>query len=481
MLLTGILNENAACFMKHSSLGCLPECYFFAGPHYSLKTLPIWISVPPAPPNKYRSAGWQLSWGDSAAVSTVSEANKHLLQLANAAGVIFVEQSQMTTAAATPRILTFSGRIKCRDVEGKGAGLNLTIYNADGQVLVSESSGGYGDYQMMRQTQGWRDFVLEVVCPAEAVKISLGAILYGSGTAWFSDFEFDLAELRPAAPVKAAEQYIQAAIDTIRRHALYRDSVAWAPLRDTALMITAGSNDPGRQHLAVKYLLQALGDHHSFFMTPEEVASWEGGGLPGVTEIKFPAMKMIEQFGYLQVPGFHSGDEQKIQEFTDSLQRGLTALQKMKPEGWIVDLRENDGGNMEPMLAGLGPIFTGELLGSLVDVNGAGESWYYRNNTYYWEAEAIVSPKNPATLPDGLPIAVLFGPITGSSGEAVLISFIGNPKTRTFGQPSWGLTTGNGPFRPARPRPDDDRINPHGGSHRADLSRQSTTRRSGRY
>ena len=50
------------------------------------------------------------------------------------------------------------------------------------------------------------------------------------------------------------------------------------------------------------------------------------------------------------------------------------------------------------------------------------------------------------TVNKKLPIAVLTGNQTGSSGEAVVISFIGNEKTRFFGQPTWGLTTGNGSF-----------------------------------
>jgi carboxyl-terminal processing protease len=45
-----------------------------------------------------------------------------------------------------------------------------------------------------------------------------------------------------------------------------------------------------------------------------------------------------------------------------------------------------------------------------------------------------------------LPVAVLTSNQTGSSGEIVTISFIGNAKTRSFGQPTWGLTTGNGDF-----------------------------------
>ena len=40
-------------------------------------------------------------------------------------------------------------------------------------------------------------------------------------------------------------------------------------------------------------------------------------------------------------------------------------------------------------------------------------------------------------------VAVLTGPRTASSGEAVAISFIGRPRTRSFGLPTAGLSTAN--------------------------------------
>jgi C-terminal processing protease CtpA/Prc len=116
-------------------------------------------------------------------------------------------------------------------------------------------------------------------------------------------------------------------------------------------------------------------------------------------------------------------------------------------KGWIIDLRENTGGNMEPMIAGLGPLFSSAKLGSLIDVNGRANSWYYKQGRYYWDDDPGWRVMNPTNLGTTLPIAVLIGNQTGSSGEAVAISFLRNAKTRTFGCPTWGLTTGNSDFK----------------------------------
>ena len=73
----------------------------------------------------------------------------------------------------------------------------------------------------------------------------------------------------------------------------------------------------------------------------------------------------------------------------------------------------------------------------LIDVNGK----YYWDNDPGWLVSKSVSISNK------FPIAVLTDGQTGSSGEAVVVSFIGNDKTKLFGQPTWGLTTGNGNFK----------------------------------
>ena len=46
-------------------------------------------------------------------------------------------------------------------------------------------------------------------------------------------------------------------------------------------------------------------------------------------------------------------------------------------------------------------------------------------------------------LSKAAPVAVLFGPRTGSSGEASVLAWRGRPQTRSFGQPTAGVSTGN--------------------------------------
>lgn len=111
---------------------------------------------------------------------------------------------------------------------------------------------------------------------------------------------------------------------------------------------------------------------------------------------------------------------------------------------WVVDLRRNTGGNMWPMLAGIGPLAGEGDLGAFV---GAAERWPWR----YERGAALVggevvrrvdAPVLPA-IADDVPVAVLTSPLTASSGEILALSFVGRPGTRLFGESTCGLTTSN--------------------------------------
>ena len=180
-------------------------------------------------------------------------------------------------------------------------------------------------------------------------------------------------------------------------------------------------------------------------MTADEVINWLSNGS-AVSKLKYPSYKVIDECGYILVPGFHGGNQKLILAFADSLQLILKNLAAFGIKGWVIDLRQNTGGNQEPMIAGLGPLFSSTKLGSLVDVNNKSDGWYYKDGKYWGDDYAGWNVSNPVTLNSKLPIAVLTSNQVGSSGEIVTISFIGNAKTKSFGQPTLGLTTGNGDF-----------------------------------
>ncbi|MFI5185088.1 MAG: S41 family peptidase [Chitinophagales bacterium] len=393
---------------------------------------------------------WDLSWGSKGAVKqdVVNGIRCLLLQGNKTNSVGWTEQTSIIPAFKSIKIITIIANISSENIEGKGAGFNINIYDKDENLIATKDMGGFYSIEWIRGTTSWKKYLISLVCPIDAAKIKIGAILYGKGKAWFKNYKVVFASTEGRKVSVLAKKYIAAACDTIRLNSLVRDSINISSLKETALRIAGPAKKYSDCYLAVSYLLESLrpyGDHHSFFMKADEVMNWKNGGS-AVSKIELPSYKVIENCGYILVPPFHGGNQNTILAYADSLQLALKKLDNMGVKGWVIDLRLNTGGNQEPMIAGLGPLFSGEMLGSLVDLNGKAHTWNYKNGKYYGNDFEGWNVSNPTILTSKLPIAVLTSGQTGSSGEVVTISFIGNDKTKSFGQPTWGLTTGNGSF-----------------------------------
>ncbi|MFI5982560.1 S41 family peptidase [Streptomyces sp. NPDC051555] len=114
--------------------------------------------------------------------------------------------------------------------------------------------------------------------------------------------------------------------------------------------------------------------------------------------------------------------------------------------GWIVDLRQNSGGNMWPMFAVAAPLLGEGRVGSFVFPDGSSTPWYVKNRRPGLNGEESPwGPADPLGTPDAA-VAVLTDGGTASAAEAVLIAFKGRPNTLAFGTASYGVPTGNDGF-----------------------------------
>ena len=97
---------------------------------------------------------------------------------------------------------------------------------------------------------------------------------------------------------------------------------------------------------------------------------------------------------------------------------------------------------MWPMVAGVGPIVGEGILGFFVDPDSVVSTWRYVQGKSLLDAATITQAGDPYELmsPDP-PVAVLTDGRTASSGEATTIAFRGRPHARSFGEPTWGVST----------------------------------------
>jgi len=242
------------------------------------------------------------------------------------------------------------------------------------------------------------------------------------------------------------QQYLSEALDIIQNNALNRNKVDWPKVRDIAFRYVNNAKTPADTYDSISFALEQLGDNHSFLVTPD-IANESNNST--VEDYPAPIGKLLgDKIGYIAVFEFNAQAKEEVNKFADQIQNMIIEMDKQSVCGWIVDLSENLGGNMYPMIAGLGALIGEGDLGSFKDAMGDTTAWYYRDGQAGEGNLLHAQVSHPEFLfdPDETPVAVLIGPQTASSGEATTISFRGRPNTRFFGKPSYGLTTGNEVF-----------------------------------
>lgn len=259
------------------------------------------------------------------------------------------------------------------------------------------------------------------------------------------------SELPP--PSAEARWYLQYALNIMQEHSINRASIDWPRFRASVMEQARGAVTVADTHPVLRNALAGLGDGHSFLRTerrpdderrfadwPRERNSWF---------IREPRAEVIgERFAYIALPGFFRGTHEVQQDFAGRVQRDIGALDADGVCGWIVDLRGNAGGNLWPMLAGIGPLLGDGEVASAVYPDGSRTPVWYRNGQAgfgdYVQLRVRGEPYSPSVR--DAPAAVLLGPTTASSGETVAIAFRGRTNARSFGASTRGVSTGNRTF-----------------------------------
>jgi C-terminal processing protease CtpA/Prc len=338
-------------------------------------------------------------------------------------------------SARLPAELLRGKRVTLRsDLETRGAGgasLWMRVDKADGMLLLDN-----GGERAIKGDATWTPFAVTLPVPSTATTVVVGVLLRGGGsvTARSVRIEAILPSDAPIAP--EAQKVLDAAVDIVRKNAWMRDNVDWAAIQPELGAFAGGAVKSADVYPAIQYMLASLNDRHSFLMPPAATKAFQTGGAAnppiGVKDLG-------DRIGYVNVPAYAGGDPTAARNFATSAHEQLSTTMDRAGCGWIVDLRNNGGGNMWPMLAGLRPFLGDEPLGTFVSRESTSPPW---------RAGQAVGVEPPASLRvlEHAWVAVLTGPRTASSGEAVAISFKGRPRTRSFGQPTNGLSSANGTF-----------------------------------
>jgi carboxyl-terminal processing protease len=242
-------------------------------------------------------------------------------------------------------------------------------------------------------------------------------------------------------------RYLDAALQVIEQHSVRAHVTNWAMVRRQARDRLAASGHRVDTYDAIRTALRAAGDQHSGVIEPAMVARL---GAITASDGPQPSGELLPgRSGYLRVRGFAATSAAASSEGATRLQHFVQAVERGEPCGWMIDLRTNTGGNMWPMLAGLGALLGDGDVGAFVFPDGTRAVWSYDAGAAMESGKIRARVSGAAYEPgnQALPLAILIGPQTASSGEAVAVAFRGRPDVLTFGQRSRGLSTSNNPFR----------------------------------
>jgi len=249
-----------------------------------------------------------------------------------------------------------------------------------------------------------------------------------------------------------ADRYLGEVLTLIQQNHIRRSEIDWSAYQRQVRAAAAGATGLADLDPALQLAIDLLQDRHSaicrgqgtcLYQSVQGLGGWVGWSDPGA----LPA-----GVAYVRVDG-NSGSSLSRTQLADRLQAAVQAQDRAGLVGWIVDLRQNGGGDMWPMLAGIGPVLGNGTAGSFVFPAGTTTPRFAPGATMTWSysggaARADGQPKVSVTVPYALlapapRVAVLQDGGTGSSGEAMAISFIGRPDARSFGAATFGVSSAN--------------------------------------
>jgi C-terminal processing protease CtpA/Prc len=236
----------------------------------------------------------------------------------------------------------------------------------------------------------------------------------------------------------------------MKNNAVNANAVNWDTLRRNALIQAKNVNNPYELGSTMRYLYKSINDFHGAFFWKDSTFQWRHDELKisdslinewkkGVQSITAVLDKNI---GYLRIPSMPGGSKEDFDRKAQTLNDSLCVLLSKNIKGIILDARLDGGGAMFPMILGVRQLLSDGFIGSFRTKKK--ENWTIKNNGFFIDTTLLteVKPKCEVNA-QNIPVVILVGPGTGSSGEFFLMAFKGRKKTILLGSQTSGWVTVN--------------------------------------
>ncbi len=253
-------------------------------------------------------------------------------------------------------------------------------------------------------------------------------------------------------------------ISLAKNNSYYSSKVDWTELEKEMIVISKKQDTIDKLGKPAELMFKRLGDFHGMLMYDYKVAfnnRSENSGPPndsiyrtiGATKINSPYSinsKIIvnSDIAYIEILGTGVMQGEQINYAIAEIREAICDLKKKKPKGWIIDLRCNIGGNMNPMMEGLAELIpNADLGGDTKDGINFNSKWSFEEGNFYQNRNSFYKTDLKCrNLIDDSRIAVLISKYTASAGEVVASSLKGQKNVRVIGQKTSGLSSTNGWF-----------------------------------
>lgn len=260
------------------------------------------------------------------------------------------------------------------------------------------------------------------------------------------------SKLMMAQPPDSVKAYLDTALHLMETKSLNARPLEWSAIRDTVYQMARHATTYNDAFPALKYAFQQLKDYHgmvagadSFYRYPPPV-DFDKVLCEGIKKEFLKGPRIVTAFldgsiAYLRVPGMNVTQQADIDDRANKLRDSLCLLLSRQPRGIIIDLRMNSGGNAVPMVSGLGPLFTQKILGYGVTREGSMLDPVQLQDGILTDEKGrkLTAIRNACAAGKTIPIAVLIGPSTVSSGEILAVYLRQQSNVKVFGEPTPGF------------------------------------------
>ncbi len=249
----------------------------------------------------------------------------------------------------------------------------------------------------------------------------------------------------------------------MKEQSVYADSVNWENIEAAYWEISNKYNGDSSVIMPTEYLFETLSDFHggllykqtrynSFYKSeyeyPMDMSIYQeiqNRGLDIYSKI------LEDNIGYIRIPLVASYNPSELQAIGIQIRDAICQIKEEVEDGWIIDLRTNTGGNMYPMFAGLGVLFSSmDLGGDTRDGENFNTLWSLRNGNFYLGDYPMLELEQKCTLDsdininEHLKVVVLTSRFTSSSGEAIASGLKGQKNIYIVGEITSGYSSATG-------------------------------------